>query len=224
MWVLVIEDERSMGELLRQGLEEANHTVTLTHDGLEGLHAGQTCAVDAIVLDIMLPGLNGLEVARRLRSAGQRVPILMLTARDAPADVVNGLDAGADDYLTKPFPFKVLLARLRALSRRAGQAPQQVVSVSDLRLDLTSRRVTRAGRDVDLTNTEFRVLEFLMRRTGRACSRASIVDGVWGMEKDVQPNTVDAFIRLVRSKVDSGRRRPLIHTVRGYGYILREEA
>jgi two-component system copper resistance phosphate regulon response regulator CusR len=223
VWVLVIEDERSMGELLRQGLEEANHTVTLTHDGLEGVHAGETCAVDAIVLDIMLPGLNGLEVARRLRSAGQRVPILMLTARDAPADVVNGLDAGADDYLTKPFPFKVLLARLRALSRRAGQAPQQVVSVSDLCLDLTSRRVTRAGRDVDLTNTEFRVLEFLMRRIGRACSRASIVDGVWGMEKDVQPNTVDAFIRLVRSKVDSGRRRPLIHTVRGYGYILREE-
>jgi DNA-binding response OmpR family regulator len=224
VWVLVIEDEVSMGQLLRQGLEEANHTVTVTHDGLEGAHIGETCAVDAIVLDVMLPGLDGIEVARRLRSAGRRVPILMLTARDAPADVVKGLDAGADDYLTKPFPFKVLLARLRALSRRSGQAPVHLLTVSDLSLDATARLVTRAGRVLDLTNTEFRVLELLMRRAGRACSRASIIDGVWGLEKDVQPNTVDAFIRLLRSKVDTGRRRPLIHSVRGFGYILREEA
>lgn len=223
MWVLVIEDEVSMGELLRQGLVEANHTVTLAHDGLEGVAAGETCAVDAIVLDVMLPGLNGIEVARRLRSVGQRAPIIMLTARDAPSDVVNGLDAGADDYLTKPFAFKVLLARLRALGRRAVQAPVRCLSVCDLNLDVTTHDVTRAGRLVDLTNTEFRVLEFLMRRTGRACSRAAIIDGVWGLEKDVQPNTVDAFIRLLRSKVDTGRRRPVIHTVRGYGYIVRED-
>jgi DNA-binding response OmpR family regulator len=224
VWVLVIEDELSMGQLLRQGLEEANHTVTLAHDGLEGAYVGETCAIDAIVLDVMLPGLDGIEVARRLRSAGRHVPILMLTARDAPADVVRGLDAGADDYLTKPFPFKVLLARLRALSRRGGQVPLQRLSVADLCLDATVREVTRAGRVLDLTNTEFRVLEFMMRRAGRACSRAAIIDGVWGMEKDVQPNTVDAFIRLLRSKVDAGRRRPLLHSVRGYGYILREEA
>jgi two-component system copper resistance phosphate regulon response regulator CusR len=224
MWVLVIEDEVSMGELLRQGLEEANHTVTLARDGLEGIHAGETCAVDAIVLDVMLPGLSGLEVARRLRAAGHRVPILLLTARDAPADVVNGLDAGADDYLTKPFPFRVLLARLRALGRRGVQAPLPLLSVRDLTLDLTTRVVTRAGRVVDLTHTEFRVLEFLLRRAGRACTRAAIIDGVWGLEKDVQPNTVDAFIRLLRSKVDTDRRRPLIHAVRGYGYILRDDA
>jgi DNA-binding response OmpR family regulator len=224
VWVLVIEDETVMGELLRQGLEEANHTVTLTRDGHEGLHAAETCPVDAIVLDVMLPGLSGIEVARRLRSAGRQMPILMLTARDAPADVVNGLDAGADDYLTKPFAFKVLLARLRALSRRATQAPLPVLRAGDLALDLTNRHVTRAGRALDLTNTEFRLLEFLMRRIGRACSRAAIIDGVWGMEKDVQPNTVDAFIRQLRSKVDTARRTPLIQTVRGYGYILRDDA
>jgi DNA-binding response OmpR family regulator len=172
----------------------------------------------------MLPGLSGIEVARRLRSARRQMPILMLTARDAPADVVNGLDAGADDYLTKPFAFKVLLARLRALSRRATQAPLPVLRAGDLALDLTNRHVTRAGRAVDLTNTEFRLLEFLMRRIGRACSRAAIIDGVWGMEKDVQPNTVDAFIRQLRSKVDTARRTPLIQTVRGYGYILRDDA
>jgi DNA-binding response OmpR family regulator len=222
VWVLVIEDEISMGELLRHGLEAANHTVTLTHDGLEGVHAAETCAVDAIVLDVMLPGLDGIEVARRLRSAGGHAPILMLTARDTPADVVVGLDAGADDYLTKPFPFNVLLARLRALSRRARHAPRQVVSVGDLSLDPTTRRVTRAGRVVELTNTEFRMLEFLMRRESRAWSRAAIIDGVWGIDNDVQPNTVDAFIRLLRRKIDTGRRRPLIQAVRGYGYMLRE--
>jgi two-component system response regulator MprA len=221
---LVVEDEKWMGNLLRQGLEEANHTVTLTRDGLDGAHAAETCAVDAVVLDVNLPGLDGFEVTRRVRSAGCQVPILMLTARDAPADVVQGLDAGADDYLTKPFPFTVLLARLRALTRRAVQAPLLALRVGDLALDSTGRRVTRAGQDVILTDTEFRLLEFLMRRADRACSRAAIVDGVWGLDKDVQPNTVDVFIRQLRAKLDAGRRPTLIHTVRGYGYILREQS
>jgi DNA-binding response OmpR family regulator len=223
VWVLVIEDEPSMGELLRRGLEEDNHTVTLTRDGLEGLHAAETCPVDAIVLDVMMPGLSGIDVARRLRSIGRQMPILMLTARDAAADIVNGLDAGADDYLTKPFSFKVLLARLRALSRRASQSAVRTLRVGDLALDPSTHDVTRAGRTLDLTSTEFRLLELLMRRAGRACSRAAIIDGVWGLEQDVKANTVDAFIRLLRAKVDSGHRPPLIQTVRGYGYILREE-
>ena len=223
MWVLVIEDEVSMGELLRQGLEEDNHTVTLARDGVEGLHAAETCAVDVIVLDVMLPGLNGIDLARRLRAAGRQVPILMLTARDAVADIVRGLDAGADDYLTKPFPLQVMLARLRALSRRAVRPSVPILSVGDLTLTPATRQVTRAGCVTDLTNTEYRLLEFLMRRAGRACSRSAIIDGVWGLEQEVQTNTVDAFIRSLRNKVDEGRRPSLIQTVRGYGYIMREE-
>jgi DNA-binding response OmpR family regulator len=224
VWLLVIEDEASMGDLLRRGLEEENHTVTLARDGPEGLHTAETCGVDAVIVDVMLPGLSGIDIARRLRASGRKVPILMLTARDAPGDIVKGLDAGADDYLTKPFPFNVLLARLRALSRRAAQPPSDTLQIADLTLDPVTHDVRRAGVSVGLTQTEFRVLEFLMRRAGRACSRAAIIDGVWGLEKDVQANTVDAFIRLLRAKVDEGRASPLIHTVRGYGYIVREDA
>jgi DNA-binding response OmpR family regulator len=219
----VIEDEPSMGQLLRQGLEEENHTVTLARDGLEGLHAAETCNVDAIVLDVMVPGLSGIEVAKRLRAAGKQVPILMLTARDAAADIVKGLDAGADDYLTKPFAFNVLLARLRALSRRASRPAVRTLQIGDLVLDPSTHAVKRAGRVIALTSTEFRLLEFMMRRAGRVSSRAAIIDGVWGMEQDVKANTVDAFIRLLRSKVDGGSRPALIQTVRGYGYVLRDE-
>src|SRR6195256_2798263 len=177
-----------MGELLRRGLEEENHTVTLARDGLEGLQVAETCNIDAIVLDVMVPEMNGIEVARRLRSAGRQVPILMLTARDAAADIVKGLDAGGDDYLTKPFALNVLLARLRALARRAERPAVHTLSVGDLSLDPTTREVKRGATVISLTHTEFRVLEFLMRRAGRACSRAAIIDGVWGMEKDVQAN------------------------------------
>jgi DNA-binding response OmpR family regulator len=223
MWVLVIEDEASMGELLSQALREDNHTVTLTRDGTDGLHVANTSAIDAIVLDVNLPGVNGFEIARRLRKAGHQVPILMLTARDAVADVVQGLDAGADDYLTKPFPLKVLLARLRAIARRGTRSTVNLFRVGDLTLDPGSHEVQRAGVPIELTSTEFRLLEFLMRRAGRACSRSAIIDGVWGIDKDVESNTVDAFIRLLRLKVDSGRTTPLIQTLRGYGYILRDE-
>ena len=222
MWVLVVEDEPSMGALLRQGLEEANHTVTLARDGLEGIAAAETCAVDAIVLDVMLPGLSGIDVAQRLRAAGRQVPILMLTARDAPADIVKGLDAGADDYLTKPFPLKVLLARLRALSRRAPRPALEELRVADLTLNPATRDVTRGATSIDLTSTEFRLLEYLLRRPGRVCSRASIMDGVWGLDKDVQANTVDVYIKLLRAKIDTGG-PPLIQTVRGYGYVVRDE-
>lgn len=222
MWILVVEDDIPMGELLRQGLGEANHSVALARDGVEGLHAARTCNFDAVILDVMMPGMDGVEVARRLRELGFETPILMLTARDAATDVVRGLDAGADDYLTKPFSFKVLLARLRALSRRAARPLVSVLEIDDLALDPASRQVLRGGRPVSLTATEFRVLEFLMRRAGRAASRSAIIEAVWGFEEDVEPNTVDAFIKLLRDKIDSGRDHKLIHTVRGYGYILRE--
>jgi DNA-binding response OmpR family regulator len=222
VWILVVENETSMGELLRQGLEEQNHAVTLAKDGVEGFHAAKTSNFDAIVLDVMMPGMDGIEVARRLRADGHQTPIIMLTARDAAADIVKGLDAGADDYLTKPFSLKVLLARLRAISRRAAQPPQQNLHIDDLVVDPAAREVTRAGQKISLTATEFRVLEFLLRRAGRAVSRSAIIEAVWGFEEDVEPNTVDAFIKLLRDKIDAGSPRKLIHTVRGYGYILRE--
>jgi two-component system response regulator MprA len=211
-----------MAGLLRQGLEEENHRVTLASTGPEAVSAVATSAFDAVVLDVMMPGLSGIQVARRVRASGNQIPILMLTARDAPGDIVQGLDAGADDYLVKPFAFPVLLARLRAVSRRAAQPPITRLQLSDLTLDPASREVTRAGGAIGLTATEFRLLEFLMRRPGRAASRSSIIEAVWGFDEDVEPNTVDAFIKSLRDKIDSGREDKLIHTVRGFGYILRE--
>jgi two-component system response regulator MprA len=212
-----------MREALRQGLEEENHTVAVAGDGLEGIHAAETCDFDAIVVDVMMPGIDGIGLVRRLRVGGRQTPVLMLRARDAASDVVRGLDAGADDYLTKPFSFRVLLARLRAISRRAVQPAKARLQVHDLLLDPVSHGVWRAGASLSLTATEYRVLEFLMRRAGHAVSRSAIIEGVWGFEEDIEANTVDAFIRHLREKIDLGHERKLIQTVRGYGYILREE-
>jgi two-component system response regulator MprA len=212
-----------MREALRQGLEEENHTVVLAGDGLEGIHAAETCDFDAILLDVMMPRMDGIELVRRLRAQGKQTPVLMLTARDAANDIVRGLDAGADDYLTKPFSFRVLLARLRAISRRAMQPHKARLQADDLMLDPASHEVWRGGTALNLTATEYRVLEFLMRRAGHAVSRSAIIDGVWGFDEEIEANTVDAFIRHLREKIDHGRERKLIHTVRGYGYILREE-
>ena len=224
MWILVVEDENTMREKLRQGLEEQNHTVTVAADGNEGIHAAETCDFDAIVLDVMLPSMNGIDLVKRLRAGGRQTPVLMLTARDASADVVHGLDAGADDYLTKPFAFRVLLARLRAITRRSSQTAQAQLEIGDLRLDPNSHQVVRGGGLLNLTATEYRVLEFLMRRSGHAVSRASIIDGVWEFDQGVEPNKVDAFIKQLHEKIDSGRSSRLIQTVRGFGYILREES
>ncbi len=222
VWILVAEDEMAMGDLLKQGLEEQNHTVTLARNGEEALAAVATSAFDAIVLDVMMPRVNGFEVARRLRAAKNPTPILMLTARDAAQDIVHGLDAGADDYLVKPFSLSVLLARLRAIARRASQPPVQGLRAGDLYLDPAAREVTRNGKTIALTPTEFRLLEVLMRRANRAISRASIIDAVWGFDDDVASNTVDVYIKLLREKVDNETGKRLIHTVRGFGYILRD--
>ena len=224
MWILVAEDEAVMAGLLRQGLEEDNHRVTVARDGLEALSAMEHNDFDAAVLDFMMPSISGVDVVRRLRSQGSQTPILLLTARDAAEDIARGLDAGADDYLVKPFSFKVLLARLRAISRRAVQPAVAQLRVADLTLDPASRRITRSGQNVTLTATEFRFLEFLMRRAGRAVSRNAIIEAVWGYDEDVESNTVDAFISLLRSKLDGPGCEKLIHTVRGFGYILREGA
>jgi two-component system response regulator MprA len=222
MWILVAEDEPSMGELLRKGLEEHNHKVALARDGHEAYSAALSCEFDALVLDVMMPRLDGVELTKRLRASKKTVPILLLTARDAAADVVKGLDAGADDYLVKPFAFSVLLARLRAMSRRREVPPVGVLKLHDLELDPASRTVTRGGKPISLTATEFRILEFMLRRIGRAISRTSMIEAVWGFEQDIEPNTIDVYIKSLRSKLEVDSSRKLIHTVRGFGYILRE--
>jgi DNA-binding response OmpR family regulator len=222
MRVLIVEDEKRMAELLKRGLEEENHSATLAHDGTTALETAEMYEFDAIVLDIMLPGIDGLEVARRLRRNKNHTPILVLTARDAVPDIVKGLDVGADDYLTKPFAFEELLARLRSVARR-GPAPRPTcLQVADLTLDPAKQQVFRNCQEIHLSPTEFRLLELLMRRSGRVVSRSAIVDAVWGFNREVGENTLDAFIRLVRTKVDRDSKEKLIHTVRGTGYILRE--
>jgi DNA-binding response OmpR family regulator len=225
MRVLIVEDDRSMADLLQKGLEEDDHVVSLARDGAAGLDLADSYQFDVIVLDWMLPRMDGTEVARRLRKSGNKTPILMLTARDAVPDVVKGLDAGADDYLTKPFSFAEFLARLRALGRRpAATARGHRLEVGDLALDPGSHQVFRGRHEVRLTSTEYRLLEFLMRRSGGVASRRAIVEAVWGLDAEVEENTLDAFVRLLRTKVDHGHKQRLIHTVRGFGYCVRQEA
>jgi DNA-binding response OmpR family regulator len=210
-----------MAALLKRGLTEEGHQVFLAHEGVEGYEMACASEFDVIVLDVMLPGMDGLAIARRLREAHNQTPVLMLTARDTPASIIAGLDAGADDYLTKPFSFDILLARVRAVSRR-GAIPRPVcLEVADLKLDPSTRLVTRGGQPVSLTPREFSLLELLMRNHGRVITRGSILESVWGFDSDVAGNTIEAFVRLLRLKVDMSEPK-LIHTVRGVGYVMRE--
>jgi DNA-binding response OmpR family regulator len=222
--VLIVEDEKRMAELLKKGMEEENHSVTVTYDGPSGLEMAEVYEFDAIVLDIMLPGIDGFEVARRLRRNRNHTPILILTARDGVPDVVKGLDVGADDYLTKPFAFDEFLARLRSVARRGSSPRPTRLQVDDLTLDPATRQVFRGNREIYLTPTEYRLLEFLLRHLGRVLSRTTIVEAVWGFDQEIEENTLDAFVRLVRSKVDRGFQHKLIHTVRGVGYTIRESS
>jgi DNA-binding response OmpR family regulator len=222
MRLLIVEDDRRMAELLKKGLEEENHVVSVAYDGTEALELCESYEFDVIVLDWMLPRMDGVEVAKRLRRNGRSAAILMLTARDAVPDVVKGLDAGADDYLTKPFSFAEFLARLRALARRPMPLAAPRLETGDLTLDPGTHQVFRGRHEVHLTQTEYRLLEFLMRRSGGVASRRAIIEAVWGLEADVEENTLDAFVRLLRTKVDQGHREKLIHTVRGFGYCVRK--
>jgi DNA-binding response OmpR family regulator len=220
MRVLIVEDERRMARLLQRGLEEEGCAVAVARDGIGGLELAEGAEFDLIVLDLMLPGIDGWEVARRLRRIGNRTPILMLTARDSVQDIVRGLDLGADDYLTKPFSFEVLLARVRALLRR-GPAPLPAqLRVGELVLDPANHQVSYAGQRLRLTRTEYRLLEFLMRRTNRVVERDTLVAAVWGYDREIESNTLDAFIRLLRIKLEERGAHGLIRTVRGVGYLL----
>jgi len=223
MRILIVEDDRKLAHQLRKGMEEQGHAVAAVSDGMEGLEAARSGGFDVLVVDVMLPGLDGFSMVRRLRAAKHVTPILLLTARDTADDIVTGLDAGADDYLTKPFSFKVLLARLRALSRRKNVEPSTKMRIGDLVLDPATREVKRCGAAIPLTRTEFVLLEMLMRHAGRVITRTRMIEAVWGHEREIENNTLDVFIRQVRSKIDAPGSPKLIHTIRGVGYALREE-
>ena len=223
MKLLIVEDEARMADLLRKGLAEEGHMVTCAPDGAEGLALAKAYEFDVIVLDVMLPKLNGYDLAKRLRVEKVRAPILMLTARDTVPDIVRGLDTGADDYMTKPFSFDELVARLRAVKRRSIAPQDPSLRVADLVLDPASREVVRGGDRVSLSRTEYNLLERLMYRAGKVVTRRSLIEAVWGFERDIEENTLDAFMRLLRNKIDLPGRPKLIHTVRGVGYMIRPD-
>ncbi|MGH2691970.1 MAG: response regulator transcription factor [Actinomycetota bacterium] len=223
MRVLVVEDEVKMAGLLKRGLEEEGYAVDTAADGQEAVWLGTENPYDAVVLDVMLPDFDGFEVCKRLRQAGRWSPVLMLTARDAVADRVSGLDAGADDYLTKPFSFAELLARLRALIRRGAQERPPVLRSGDLSLDPSTRRVARGDVPLDLTTKELALLEYFMRHLGEVLSRTRLIEHVWDFAYDGDSNVVDVYVRYLREKIDRPFGRDSIETVRGSGYRLREE-
>lgn len=223
MNLLIVEDESRMAELLRKGLHEEGHQATCACDGAEGLAMARSYDFDVILLDIMLPNISGFDVAKRLREEKIQTPILMLTARDSVPDIVRGLDLGADDYLVKPFSFNELLARLRAVKRRAIAAEDTSFRVGDLVFDPATREVRRSERRISLTRTEYNLLETLVYRAGKVVPRRSLIEAVWGSDKEVEENTLDAFMRLLRAKIDPPGTSKLIHTVRGVGYAIRTE-
>lgn len=219
--VLLVEDDKELAGFVRQGLEDEGCRVQVCHDGGTGLRQAELHAFDIVLLDVMLPVLTGFEVTRRLRLQKVRTPIVLLTARDAPEDIVKGLDAGADDYLTKPFDFEVLLARIRARTRAATGRNAAQLRFADLFLDTEKREAVRAGQKLDLTRTEFSILETLMRAAGRVVPRDRIIELVWG-DREVSENNLDVFIRYLRSKLDQLGMPRLLHTERGLGYSLKE--
>ena len=221
MRLLIVEDEARLASALQRGLSNEGFTVDVAHTGPDGLHAAQETAYDAVILDIMLPGLSGYRIIEHLRAAENWVPILMLTAKDGEYDHAEALDTGADDYLTKPFSFVVLLARLRALLRRTGRARPVVYTAGDLTVDPVTHRCRRGDTEVPLTAREFAVLEFLLRRAGEVVSKGEILDNVWDFAFEGDPNIVEVYVRHLRRKLDEPFEVKLLHTVRGVGFVMR---
>jgi two-component system copper resistance phosphate regulon response regulator CusR len=223
--ILVIEDEQKLARALQEGLQGEEYAVALAHTGEEGFYLVQTESFDLVVLDVILPGRSGLEILKAMRQHGLRTPVLMLTARDAVEDRVSGLDAGADDYLLKPFAFPELLARIRALGRRGTPESSPTLRIADLELDAVGRSVTRAGQALDLTAREFELLEYLVRHQGHVVSREMLTRDVWKEAGRHTPldNVIDVHVARLRRKVDDQFNQKLVHTVRGVGFVVREE-
>ncbi|HEX3568787.1 MAG TPA: response regulator transcription factor [Candidatus Saccharimonadales bacterium] len=226
MRILLVEDEHKIANAVKEGLSEESFAVDISYDGQEGLNAAEYEDYDLVILDRMLPGgMDGVEICRRLRNAGKHTPVLMLTAKDQVRDRVEGLNAGADDYLVKPFSFEELLARVKALLRRPHDALGEALTVGDLMLDTVSKAVTRAGKPVTLSTKEYALLEYLMRNQGKVLSKNNIMTHVWDFDADILPNTVEVFITYLRAKIDKPFKAPvLIKTVRGFGYKIEASA
>lgn len=219
MKVLIVEDDESVARFLKQATAEAGYTVEARSDGVDAVHTAKSFPFDMILLDVMLPGIDGFEVCRRLRAANIMAPILIITARDTLEDKLAGLDGGADDYIAKPFQVAELLARMRALLRRGATTPT-VLRVADLTLDPATRQAQRAGQMIALSGTEYTLLEYLMRNTGRVLTRCMILDHVWEYDFEGNDNVLDVYISYLRRKIDKGHAQPLIHTIRGVGFRM----
>jgi two-component system, OmpR family, response regulator len=219
--ILLVEDDQVLGKSIQKGLQESRHQCVWTRSGVEGLSQAGGCRYDVIVLDLNLPDLNGLEVLRGLRQQGVRTPVLILSALGSVDERVMGLEAGADDYLVKPFAFSELVARLSALTRRSLARQSQTLTVGPLTLDLSNRRATRDGREVDLTPTEFSLLEFLMRHSGQVVTRKMLCEHLWESDWEGITNVIEVHVTRLRAKMDRGFDEPLLHTVRGRGYVLK---
>ncbi len=222
MHILLVEDEKNVAAFIKQGLEEDFHAVDVAENGVDGYAMATSQPYDLIILDLMLPGIDGREVCKRLRTLGIKTPILMLTALNTVPDKVEGLESGADDYLTKPFSFSEMLARIRALMRRSADYGGDI-SLADLRIDLLSRRVFRGDKEIMFTPKEFSLLEYLLRNKTRVVSRTQIIENVWGYNFDPNTNVVDVHVKSLREKIDKDSDQKLIHTVRGVGYVLKVE-
>lgn len=222
MRILVVEDEKKVASFIKKGLEEESYAVDVSYDGEEGCYLAETNPYDLIILDLMLPKKNGLSILRELRDKGINTPILLLTAKGSVEDRVAGLNAGADDYLAKPFVFAELLARVRSLLRRGGEK-SPVLKFADLTMDPVTRRVTRGVVDIELTSKEYALLEYFMRRPNQVLTRTMISEHVWESDFDTFTNVIDVYVNYLRNKIDKGNEKKLIHTIRGVGYILKEQ-
>lgn len=220
MHILVVEDDARISRFVEKGLIESGYSVTVAPDGEDGFLDARYNPYDLIVLDLMLPKMDGIEVARKLRVEGVTTPILMLTARDAEGDKIEGLDVGADDYLTKPFSFGEFLARVRALLRRESMARARVMDIGDLQVDTAARTARRAGRDIQLSGREYALLEYMVYHAGQVVTRDLLMENVWN-DSEIESNVIDVYVGYLRQKIDAPFDRPLIHTVRGVGYMLR---
>ncbi|MBL7996910.1 response regulator transcription factor [bacterium] len=222
MRLLLIEDDKKVAAFIVRGLTESGYTIDVRHDGHSGLEAAGAESYDLIILDWMLPGLDGIKVCKKIREFSKDIPILFLTAKETTQDKITGLDAGADDYLSKPFSFMELLARIRALLRRGSRSADKLTA-GDLEINVTERKVMRGGKPIELSNKEFLILEYLVRNKNRLINRATLTEHVWNIDFDRGTNLIDVYINYIRKKLDVGDSKPLIHTVRGAGYVLKEE-